>query len=343
MSLKKIAGLAGTSVATVSRVLNHSEYHCRDKELEQRIWQAVRELNYTPNKAARKLKTGEEENQESLCFDVFLTRSLHISQDLFFSEIFDEIKKEMIRENVVPGRTLTLPEMTEKLAAPKQDHFTIQPKSRSADGLILLGKCPEALIEPLKQEYRNLVGIDRNPTNFAYDEVICNGEEASVKAMNYLIGLGHRKIAYIGDCSYEARYIGYYQTLHAHRIPLDYQNIYPTAQTRQEGEESMETILAGNNKPTAIFCANDSTAIGVLAALKRSKQRKYLPSVISMDNVKEAAKTVPALTTVDIPKKEMAHQAVRLILDRARGGHQECIRVELPSKLIERESCYLCI
>ena len=105
----------------------------------------------------------------------------------------------------------------------------------------------------------------------------------------------------------------------------------------------MEAILAGKNKPTAIFCANDSTAIGVLAALKRSRQRKYMPSVISMDNVKEAAKTVPALTTVDIPKNGLAHQAVRLILDRAKGGHQESIRVELPSRLIERESCYLCI
>lgn len=62
-----------------------------------------------------------------------------------------------------------------------------------ADGIILLGKCPAELISTLQNHYHNIVGIDRNPTNFDYDEVICSGTTAAVTAMNYLISLGHKK------------------------------------------------------------------------------------------------------------------------------------------------------
>ena len=100
-----------------------------------------------------------------------------------------------------------------------------------ADGIILLGKCPAEQNTTLQNQYHNIVGIDRNPTNFENHEVNCSGTTAAVTAMNYLISLGHKKIAYIGDCSYEARYIGYYQSLISHNLPLDYSNIYPTIQT----------------------------------------------------------------------------------------------------------------
>lgn len=58
MSIKKIAEKAGTSPATVSRVLNNPNYHCSDRKLRDRIWNAAIELDYTPNEAARNLKTG---------------------------------------------------------------------------------------------------------------------------------------------------------------------------------------------------------------------------------------------------------------------------------------------
>lgn len=203
-------------------------------------------------------------------------------------------------------------------------------KIPDADGLILLGKCPAELIPFLKNQYRSLIGIDRNPTNFDYDEIICDGTTAASVAMDYLILLGHKKIAYIGGCSYEARYIGYYQSLISHKLPLDHGNIYPTSQTREEGYQMMKTILKKETLPSAIFCANDSTALGVLEALKKSRRRKYIPSVISIDNIREAQMCSPSLTTIDIPKREMAHHAVALLLDRIRCGHSENIRMELP-------------
>lgn len=268
-------------------------------------------------------------------FDIFLTRFPSLSQDLFFSELFEFLKKELLRQQCVIGKFLTLPEVTSML----NEKSSFSATDKHADGIILLGKCPSELISPLQNHYHNIVGIDRNPTDFAYDEVICNGTNAAITAMNYLISLGHKKIAYIGDCSYEARYIGYYQSLISHSLPLDYSNIYPTSQTREEGMKTMELILQRDSLPTAIFCANDSTALGVFDCLRHRRKKGYVPSIISIDNIRESEQTKPMLTTIDIPKEEMAHHAVKLLLDRIHNGHNSAARIELPCKLLVRESC----
>lgn len=339
MSLKEIARRAGTSVSTVSRVLNRGDYKCSDAELEERIWAISRELRYIPNSAARCLKTGDGANHDgAYVFDIFLTRFPALDQDEFFHELYDILKRELMQQNCLCGRLMTLPDittMTNELSA-------ISSEKIQANGVILLGKCPVELIEPLKARYRHLVGIDRNPTAFDYDEVVCSGTNAATMAMEYLVSLGHKKIAYIGDCSYEARYVGYYQFLISHHLPLDYSNIYPTGQTRQEGMRIMQSILEKTQRPSAIFCANDSTALGVFDCLKKHRRKGYIPSVISIDNIQESQKTTPMLTTINISKEEMAHHAVALLLDRVRGRHAEVVRMELPCKLIIRESCSYC-
>ena len=342
MSLKEIARRAGTSVSTVSRVLNNENYKCSDPELAKRIWQAAKELSYLPNAAARALQKGgtpvQETEQKPYCFDIFLTRFPSLDQDLFFRELYDDLMRELLKQRCLLGKLLTAPDVS----ALFQTSPGISGKEKRADGLILLGKCPSELIAPLRNYYHHLAGIDRNPTDFDYDEVVCNGTDAAVTAMNYLISLGHKKIAYIGDCSYEARYIGYYQSLINHNLPLDYSNVYPTSQTRQEGMQMMQVILQKNELPSAIFCANDSTALGVFDCLKKHRRKGYIPSVISIDNIQESEETSPMLTTIDIPKKEMAHHAVLLLLDHIRGGHKDAVRVELPCRLIVRESCSWC-
>ena len=336
MSLKEIARLSGASVSTVSRVLNRPEYHCSDPALQERIWKYAQELGYLPDQAARSLKLGKrQENSRPLIIDIFLTRFQSLDVDPFFEELHAALREELLQNGCHLGQFLTLPDVTEL----SRNLSPFPSGQTAADGLILLGKCPSELITPLKRRYHSLAGIDRNPTSFDYDEVVCSGLSAATAAMDYLVSLGHKKIAYIGDCSYEARYIGYYQSLITHRLPLDYSNIYPTSQTRQEGMKIMELLLQKDPLPSAIFCANDATALGVLDCLKKHRNKKYIPSIISIDNIQEAQQSSPSLTTIDIPKREMAHHAVKILLDRIRRGHKENIRVELPCRLIERESC----
>lgn len=349
MSLKKIAELAGTSISTVSRVLNDPEHSCHTPGLAEKIWSLADSLHYLPNSAARDLRLAPSTPAPAFTVDIFLTRFDSMDKDYFFRELFWHIKEELMQRQCLLGETLNTVDIMELWQnGDTTEHIPLSDRQppplsyiteKKNTGLIILGKCPGKLTPMLKRRYSCIAGIDRNPTDYEYDEVICNGRTAAEKAVNHLISLGHRDIAYIGDCTYETRYIGYYQALVSHKIPFDYANIHPSDQTREEGFRVMTAILKLPKRPTAIFCANDCTALGVLDALKKHKKRGYFPSIISIDNIKDSQKTEPMLTTIDIPKKEMGHHALNLLLDRKYKGHQENVRIELPCHLIERESC----
>lgn len=356
MSLKKIAELAGTSVSTVSRVLNHPEHKCNDKSMQDRIWQIASELHYTPNTMARDLRMGIETQASPYTVDIFLTRFHSIENDAFFMELFQIIKEELLANGCLFGELLTNVEIlnlgkenkenkhvpyksSEKVLAESSQNIQAFIQAKKNTGLVILGKCPENLIPLIRKRYHCIVGIDRNPTDYLYDEIFCDGMAATEQAIEYLITLGHKNIAYIGDCNYESRYIGYYQTLLAHKFPLNYDNIYPTNQTMEEGCQTMLKILEKKKRPTAIFCANDTTALGVLEATKKKRHKNYTPSIISIDDIEAAKHSTPMLTTISIPKREMGHLALTTLLDRKNGYHTENIRIELPCHLIKRESC----
>lgn len=360
MSIKKIAQLAGTSTATVSRVLNRPEHHCHNKELAEKIWKIAKELNYTPNASARALRRGTGAKESPYVVDIYLTRFDSMEQDAFFQEIYQSLKEELLENGCLLGEVLHATDIitlgqetqahlhvpyksTSKIQAEQQQYPLAFVEEKKNTGLMILGKCQPNLIPILKKRYRCIAGIDRNPTEYEYDEVVCNGTTAAEKAVEYLLSLGHTNIAYIGDCTYESRYIGYYQTLVNHRILLNHSNVHPTDQTKETGYEAMKKIIQAKERPTAIFCANDTTALGVMQALKENKKRGYVPSIISIDNIKASEKTTPMLTTIHIPKKQMAHLALMMLLDRKRQKHEESIRLELPCRLIERESCTFCV
>ncbi len=358
MSLKKIAELTGTSISTVSRVLNTPGHTCHTPGLAEHIWEVARQIGYLPNTSARNLRLGTANENHPFTVDFFLTRFDSLDKDPFFGELFQYMKEELFQSDCLLGDILSSMDIM-TLASSEPEHPEVIPYRSSEKvmsernpqsntfisrkpntGLIILGKCPAELVPLIKKRYAYIAGIDRNPTDYEYDEVVCNGTTAAEKAVEYLISLGHKAIAYIGDCTYESRYIGYYQTLINHKIPADYQNVHPTDQTAEEGYRIMCNILQSQVPPTAIFCANDATALGVLKALKQHKKRGYLPSIISIDNILDSQKTSPMLTTIDIPKKEMGHLAITLLLDRKKDAHRENVRVELPCRLIVRESCH---
>jgi len=245
MSLKKIAKLAGTSVSTVSRVLSQPEHRCHDKELAQRIWEIAAAENYVPNTFARDLRKGTIKNKTPFFVDIYLTRFSSMDEDAFFGELFQTIKEELLESGCVLGEILNAADIlalgdlsdmsvhvpyksTQRILSEKQQNSLAFVAQKENTGLIILGKCPQNLIPVLNKRYSCIAGIDRNPTEYEYDEVVCNGATAAQKAVEHLISLGHTNIAYIGDCSYESRYVGYYQTLLNHRIPLNHTNVYPT-------------------------------------------------------------------------------------------------------------------
>lgn len=336
MSIKKIAELTGASPSTVSRVLNHPDYQCQNPAMTEQIRQTARKLNYVPNPNARNLKLGASGSEclsKSYVIDILLARYDSLDKDPFFSELFRCIETELLKTNCSIGKIWNVSDITSN----KNDT-----KKQAADGLIILGKCPFDIVDKMMHRFSGIIAIDRNPMDYKIDEVICNGSKAAFMAIEYLIGLGHTKIAYIGDCNMEARYMGYYECLTSHHIPLTYNYIIPTNQTKGDGYRAFHEIKSNDKLPTAVFCANDITAIGFLSAMKESNGRKrkqiYTPAVISIDDIHEASNISPLLTTVRIPKEDMAHFAILTLLDRLKKGHRESVRLELPCQLMIRES-----
>lgn len=330
MSLKKIAEMVGASPSTVSRVLNNNYATCASEELKARIWEAAHEIHYIPNSSARNLQSGQTQEKENRHLLVVLARVKTLEQDPFFKDLYRNLEIETFKKG------FTMDCMVLKNERPKEEfaHY---------DGMIILGRCSAELLGALSKYTRNLVGIWRNPMNFEIDEIVCDGQKAAQAAVAYLIQNGHKKIGYIGDCSYESRYVGYCDTLIRNHISMDYSCIVPTDQSKEQGYQAMLKLLE-DGELTSVLCANDITAIGALKALKTlRKQKKWKDrkvSVIAIDDIEDAQSTSPMLTTVHIPKEAMAHMAVEILNDRILHGHTEKLRVEFPCHIVERESCF---
>ncbi len=332
MSLKEIASMTGVSVSTVSRVLNNTSSTCASEETRDKIWAAAREIGYLPNEAARNLKKPGEMSRDARSVSIVLARVASLDEDPFFSELFRNLEVDLMKQNT---------RIDQVIYAEK----TLPQPLTEADGVIILGRCSRSLLEEITAWNRNVVGIWRNSMDFHVDEVICDGEKAAELAMQHLLSLGHRRIAYIGDCSYESRYVGYCNTLIQNHISMDYNLIKQTNQTREEAERAILELLEGKRGGefdfSAVFCANDVTAIRVLEVLNREKKKREQPiSVISIDDIADSQNTRPYLTTIHIPREEMAHLAVMLLLDHIQKGHREPVRIEFSGRIVQRESTH---
>ncbi|MBQ5431390.1 MAG: LacI family DNA-binding transcriptional regulator [Lachnospiraceae bacterium] len=349
MSLKEIAAKTGVSMATVSRVLNNPTYRCSSEELRQKIWAVAREENYIPNEAAKNLKKGIVSTSRKIYYiDLLVTRSAEGERDSFVNELMLRMESEIHRQNCILSSIYRQPIFSDDQQCMRNNVEELVEKmlvtdKKEANGLIVIGKCNVKVLETLKRVYKNVVSVNRNSTNYITDEVNCDGEKIASIAVEHLVRLGHRSIGYVGDCHNESRYEGFRNTLFKYNIQPDINYIVEAAHSEAEGFEVMECFLKRDDRdrPTAIYCANDMLAIGMLKCLNKYKKRYYTPSIIGSDDIEEAQFTQPMLTTIHIPKDEMSKFALSLLLDRIQGGHSGSVKLEVECRLVDRASCDL--
>lgn len=342
MSLKKIAQMTGVSPSTVSRVLNNVSSTCASKEVRDKIFDAAREIGYQPNENARNLKKSSGDTKAHRHISIVLARIKDLQDDPFFYELFRNLELSLFENQTIIDHVIYAEEKnSQAYSKDTKPSKGILKDISTSQGVIILGRCSEKLLDQIMSFNSNIVGIWRNSMNFNVDEVVCDGKKAAELAMKHLISLNHKNIAYIGDCSHESRYIGYCNSLINNQIPMNYEWIKQTDQTRKSAEIAFYELLESTQDFSAVFCANDITAIEVLKILKEKKRKiKRNISVISIDNIEESENTSPFLTTINIPRKEMAHMAVSLLLDRIAKKHTETVRIEFPCRIVNRSSCY---
>lgn len=161
-------------------------------------------------------------------------------------------------------------------------------------------------------------------------------------ATRYLIELGHRRIAHIRGrsdlASAQLREAGYRESLEEAGIPFDPALVQDGGYQAALTAEAARELLTRPDRPTAVFAANDMSALGVIAVARELGLR--VPedlSVIGFDDIPEAASSTPPLTTVAQPLHDLGAQALRMLIELL-DGHEVPGHVQLPAELVIRAS-----
>jgi LacI family transcriptional regulator len=212
-------------------------------------------------------------------------------------------------------------------------------KGGLTDGCIVV--TPSA---PTFPNNERIVVIDPLGDGASVPSVIARNRVGALYVMEYLTGLNHRRIGFIGGrsdtLSAIRRFEGYRDGLAIAGIPFDPALVQGGDYTREGGQAAARQLLSRPDRPTAIFAANDQSAFGVLDVAQELGLR--IPedvSLVGFDNLPEAAQMTPKLTTVDQSIREMGVIATKLLLGILRGDIPGEKLIKVPTNLVIRESC----
>jgi DNA-binding LacI/PurR family transcriptional regulator len=225
------------------------------------------------------------------------------------------------------------------------DHDDINPlnNQKKIDGVII---CCFPRIETKVQELKKvlpLVLLDNLATDKSIPSVTIDNFNGCSASAQYLISLGHTRIAFISglldsDVSKD-RLQGYSTTLINNKIAVDKTLIFKGDYSYESGEKAAKYFLSLEEPPTAILCANDSMAIGTMKVIRENGLN--IPddiSVVGFDDIEVASRVFPPLTTVAAPITEMVEKAVNILLSAVQGKDVDYQHVILPAELIVRDS-----
>jgi DNA-binding LacI/PurR family transcriptional regulator len=151
--------------------------------------------------------------------------------------------------------------------------------------------------------------------------VTFQSQTATKEAIDYLVGLGHREIGFIGGRHSQgvaiSRWLGYQESLLTHQIALRPELVIETDMTPADGAHALATLLALPNPPTAVLALNDLLAMGVLdLCYERGLRLPEQLSVVGFDYQPMAQRTTPAVTSVVIPVYEIGQKTAEVFLQR---------------------------
>lgn len=326
LSIKDLARIANVSHSTVSRALQSSPLV--NAKTAEKIRQIAVEQGFRPSAVARSLAT-----RRTRTVGVVVTTIA----DPFAAEVFNGIEEEALAHDysLLLANCHGDPDHEVKVVQLFDEH--------RVDGIMVTSSRVGALYGPVLERMKIPIVLlnSQHPSRFAHSVMIEN-LEASRNAVRHLIDLGHRRIAYIGDRfgygSDSERFSGYRSALDGADIPFQ-PGLVAHGDGKAEGAfAAVEMLVTAPQPPTAIFCYNDMTALGVLKALRERKLR--VPediSVVGFDDLPLAEYMEPPITTVRQPKLEMGKLAMRVLLKLIDGSDAEN-DIRVGGELIVRRS-----
>jgi LacI family transcriptional regulator len=324
VTIRDVAARAGVSVATVSKVIN--QRYGVAAETNARVLAVIEELGYEASLVAQSLRNHRTNVIGILVADLepFSTELLKGAADAIRGTGFELVVYS------AGGRT--------------SDHVGWERRYLSRlSGTLIDGA---VLVTPTVTNVHYdapIVAVDPHTGPSDLVTIDSDNLRGGRLATGHLLDLGHRRIAMLTGRpdlqSAQLREEGYRQAMAAAGVPVDEKLVAVGAYDPEIAVDAALELLTGPDRPTAVFAANDLSAIATIEAATRLGLR--VPddlSVVGFDNVPESALCVPPLTTVDQPIRKMGQRAVELLVGLIRGEQPDSLHVTLETNLIVRQS-----
>jgi LacI family transcriptional regulator len=325
VTLLDVARRASCSTASVSRVLNDPERVTPD--IRARVDDAMRELGYMPNSAARALRS-------------LRSRIMGIVIPTLNHAIYAGLVEALQQRLADQGYSLLV--ATSEYNLIQEEHQARLLIERGVEGLVLIGDVHRADLYRL---------LERTPyvNTYVYREdtghpcVGFDNRRATFELTEFLIGLGHRNFGVIsavtaGNDRASDRVAGVRAALEAHGLSLPPEAVYERPYSILSGREGVRYLRSLSPAPTAIVCGNDVMAMGALVECRATGLS--VPdqiSIVGFDNLEFAAHLDPPLTTLEVPAAAMGERAAEFLLRRA-NGESALPSIHLEPKLIVRRT-----
>ncbi|CAH0119227.1 HTH-type transcriptional regulator AscG [Paenibacillus sp. CECT 9249] len=337
MDIFDIARLAGVSRKTVQRVLNGApnvSAQTRDK-----VRKIMEEHHYEPNAAARRLSA-----RKTNTIGIFIVQDERnyklYSDDLFYGAVIGSMISRCAEHGY--NALVSIHDIS------NTDSLISLYKQKSIDAGMLVGWFDlQAVVDRIAGAGFHVGVFDQNtirPGNDGIPVPILDNYRSAYEAAQYLLDMGHRDLGIVtGDMNNRSaaeRLHGFADALRKRGIDLPESRIYYGKYTEEDGAAAAERWIAANELPQALFCSNDLTAYGVLKTLARhgvAVPRQV--SVIGFDDLLVSQYMHPPLTTMRVPRVEMAVYITDAMIDRIENRETARSSPQFTAELVVRDSC----
>ena len=329
-TLRDVARKAQVSVSTVSRVINLEPLVKRDTR--QKVEAAIDELGYRPNRVAQRLRSINTKNK-------LIGLVLPDIQNPFYVDVVRGVEEAAYQQKfAVMIGNFDQSEEKEKI-------FLEVLQSESIDGLIVAPyRNRDQHIRKVIENGYPVVCIDRGLVGIDVDVIKVNNEAGAFAAIDYLIGLGHTRIAHITGHptipTTNERIAGYEKAMLQSDLPVDPALVRSSDSSYQSGADLMSELLAIAAPPTAVFTANNLLTLGALKTIhERGLNVPNDISIVGFDDMYWSMSLNPPLTAVRQSGYEIGSRAAEVLLQKIAHPERSTSSVVLDTELMVRESC----
>lgn len=328
-TLKDVAALANVHPSTVSRVLRNVENLKISEDTKERIFKAIKELNYQPDQTARSLRL-----KKSFTIGLIIPNVA--------SPYFIGIARSLDAECTKEGYTLIISDTNENQE--KEIKAVYDLYSRGVDGLVIAPvQDSDEHIKDLIDKKFPFVLIDRYFEKYDTNAVICNDKESAYKAVKHLIDLGHKRIGFISGrpnlYPVVERLEGYKNVLEENNLEFNQDLIFSSSPTLDDAYEASIKLMELSVPPTAILITGTIITFGVLKAIIEKK--KTVPkdlSIIAFTDTILASYFMSPVSTVSHKVDEIGTKAFEILFEHMKSDDLPYSKVVIDTNFVDRKS-----